>query len=36
MSEKEVQKKVYDRNEIAANLRGYADGQALTDDEVMA
>ena len=34
MSEKEVQKKVYDRNEIAANLRGYADGQALTDDEV--
>lgn len=34
MSEKEVQKKVYDRNEVAANLRGYADAQALTDDEV--
>ncbi len=28
------QKKVYDRNEVAAALRGYAEGQALTDDEV--
>ena len=34
MNEKEVQKKVYDRNEVAAALRGYADAQALTEDEM--
>ena len=34
MNEKETQKKVYYRNEVAAALRGYADAQALTDDEM--
>ena len=34
MNEKETQKKVYDRNEVAAALRSYADAQALTEDEM--
>lgn len=29
----EVQKKVYNRNEVAAALRGYTDAQALSEDE---